>query len=141
MSRDTNHQPIVGPRHPLITDPIAEFQGPYRFLSNFWPVSIGIFNLEQNDRFDIYPSVEHAYQASKFYLQSDRDAIRSTITPGNAKRIARTMQYRTRRDWDDVKLAIMEGLLIQKFYNRGPAHDWLRKKLEDTKPRELIEGE
>lgn len=37
---------------------IKEFQGEYRWLSNFWPARVVLDGVE-------YPTVENAYQASK----------------------------------------------------------------------------
>src|SRR4051812_21328901 len=37
---------------------IAEFQGEYRFLSNFWPATVEFEGIR-------YPTAEHAYQAAK----------------------------------------------------------------------------
>src|SRR5579885_277433 len=61
--------------------PIASFHGTYRFLSNFWLSEVRL----PGDPF-LYPSVEHAYQASKTTDLDLRASIRSAPTPGDAKR-------------------------------------------------------
>jgi len=88
---------------------IYGFQGPHRFLSNFWPVPHGIV-------FDnvIYPTVEHAYQAGKTLDPRQRRAILNASTPGEAKQIGRRMEI-TQPDWEDWKLFHMEALVRSKF--------------------------
>jgi ribA/ribD-fused uncharacterized protein len=78
----------------------------YRWLSNFAPVSIAY---EGN----IYPTVEHAYQAAK--TLSDREAalIQACRTPGDAKRMGRRLTIRP--DWDQIKRSVMLELLRLKF--------------------------
>ena len=48
---------------------IGEFQGEYRFLSNFWPAPVEFEGIT-------YPSVEHAYQSAKTMDMAERrDAL------------------------------------------------------------------
>lgn len=88
---------------------IKEFQGEYRWLSNFYPCEV-LFEG------DTYPSTENAYQAAKSTNTEYRLALMS-CTPGQSKKQSRKMQVRS--DWNDVKLGIMEDLLRQKF-NQEP---------------------
>jgi ribA/ribD-fused uncharacterized protein len=105
---------------------IDHFAGAYRFLSNFYPVSVpwGYF---------FYSSVEHAYQAAKCVRDDQKEAIRLLKKPGEAKRRGRTVELR--KDWDQVKLHVMHVLLSRKFADVA-----LADKLVSTYPRELIEG-
>lgn len=106
---------------------ITSFKGRHRFLSNFWPAKVclnGVF----------YPTVEHAYQAAKFQNPSTRNRIRVASSPGQAKRIARKMPGLC-DDWEQVKIAVMKGLLLEKFSEGS-----LRRQLLATKDAELIEG-
>lgn len=105
---------------------IEEFQNEYRFLSNFWPCDIMFDGI-------LYPSVEHAYQAAKILDNRHRILIRNIKTPGKAKSLGRTLEVR--EDWEDIKVDIMHGLIVQKF-SREP----LRKQLMDTEPHELQDG-
>jgi len=105
---------------------ITEFQGEHRFLSNFWYVTV-IYDYE------IYPSVEHAYQAAKTLDMEDRDYIRHLPKPGDAKRAGKNIVLR--EDWDQVKLLVMKNLVWQKFQYPG-----LKSKLLATGDRALIEG-
>jgi ribA/ribD-fused uncharacterized protein len=104
---------------------INEFQGPYRFLSNFWPVEIVYEGL-------VYPSVENAYQAAKSVDPVIRKKFTSVNSPV-AKKLGQTIEIRP--DWNDVKLGIMEELIRKKFENKE-----LRQNLLDTKEKVLIEG-
>jgi ribA/ribD-fused uncharacterized protein len=85
---------------------ILQFQGEYRWLSNFAPAEVWLDG-------DEYPSVEHAYQAAKSTDEGYRDRVWEAIKPGDAKRIGRTAQLR--RDWERVKVPIMLDLLRQKY--------------------------
>lgn len=105
---------------------ITEFRGEYRFLSNFYPSTVYLYGVD-------YPTVEHAYQAAKCGIHSDRLYIRSASTPGEAKKRGRNIQIRS--DWDEIKLKVMDGLLRQKF-----ANDTFQRKLLDTGDQDLIEG-
>lgn len=104
---------------------IKEFQGEYRWLSNFWPVEV-VFD------FITYPSIEHAYQAAKTRNIVAREAFRN-CTAGEAKRMGRTLNIR--EDWEAVKLVVMEGLLRQKFLTPH-----FREKLLATGDCQIIEG-
>lgn len=106
---------------------IAAFNGEFRWLSNFWPVSItctdGI----------TYPSSEHAYMASKTLDMSIRREVATLKTPGDAKRFGRKIKLRA--DWEEVKRNEMLSVLRLKF--RDPS---LRIKLINTGDAQLIEG-
>ena len=79
-----------------------------------------------------YPTVENAYQAAKTVNVGDRIKI-SVMSPRDAKHYGRKVKLW--RDWEDLKLEIMKGLIKQKF-----TIPVLRKKLLATGRRELIEG-
>lgn len=85
---------------------ITEFQGEYRFLSNFWPASILYGDI-------LFPTTEHAYQAAKTIKRKERIAIAECTTPGRAKRLG--AQCELRSDWDYIKLDVMRKLLVIKF--------------------------
>jgi N-glycosidase YbiA len=108
---------------------IDTFRGEYFFLSNFCPVIWVCLDGDERG----YPSVEHAYQAAKCRRRSDRDFILEASSPGEAKRRAR--QVEIVRDWDNIKLSVMEKLLRQKF-----AKEPFRSQLLSTGDQELIEG-
>ena len=105
---------------------VTQFQGQYRFLSNFYPAEIPYQGLT-------YPSVENAYQAAKTTVASER--IPFTMCPPNvAKQLGRKLYLRD--DWDDVKLDVMEVLVLRKFQ----LHANLRTQLLLTGGMPLEEG-
>ncbi len=105
---------------------ITDFHGDHFFLSNFFPVEI-VFEG------DVYPTVEHAFQAAKTSIREQREAIRLAASPVSAKRLGRRVTLRG--DWETVKFDIMLGFLRQKFTQPD-----LRQKLLETGDLELIEG-
>ncbi len=110
-------------QHP---DAITEFTGEYRFLSNFYESCVTY-------DFVIYPTLEHAYQAAKTLNLEERQKIKECKTPGQAKRMGRTVTLRP--DWEQIKVHVMDNLLTKKF-SLYP----LKEQLLATKDKELIEG-
>lgn len=107
-------------------DMITEFQGEYRFLSNFWPAIVVLDNVQ-------YPSVEHAYMAAKTTDIILRKHIKEQPTAAMAKKLGRSLQLRP--DWEMIKLGVMESLVRQKF--QEPT---LKAKLLQTGDQEIIEN-
>lgn len=105
---------------------INSFTGEYRFLSNFWPCKILIYNTE-------FASVEHAYQAAKTMNEKEKEYIKNAPTAGEAKRRARKITLR--EDWEKIKLILMWELLRKKF-----SHPVLANLLLETEDAVLIEG-
>ncbi|TXH11787.1 MAG: NADAR family protein [Spirochaetes bacterium] len=105
---------------------IDSFEGEYSWLSNFHPVEVKLGG-------EKYPSVEHAYQAAKTNDPEERREIKllkkASLAKSKGKRV--TM----RKDWERVKLEVMENLLRQKF--EDPT---LRSQLLATGTEELVEG-
>lgn len=86
------------------------FRGQLSFLSNFTrletPMKYG--NLYFN-------TVEHFYQAVKFEKDSDmRDEISKHPSKG-LKKFVNSNKHLWRKDWDDIKLKVMEYGLRYKF--------------------------
>lgn len=88
---------------------ISKFGGAFRFLSNFYIEPDG-------------SCVEKEYQASKAISQQDRDKILGAPTPGEAKRLGRSVPIRS--DWESVKLDMMYKLVLAKFHQE-PLKTWL----------------
>lgn len=105
---------------------ITKFRGQYRFLSNFFPVTV-LF-----DGHD-YPSVEHAYQAAKTLIRAQRYRIMTLSTAGDAKLAGRKVTMRP--DWDEIKLDVMLALIRSKFWQ-----PYMKTKLLATGDNDLIEG-
>ena len=105
---------------------IAIFDNEYAFLSNFYESPFEVDGIT-------YPTVEHFFQAMKSKDVEGRKKIAAAPTPGKAKRLGRTIELR--KDWEEIKVAVMKFGLAQKF--RIPE---LREKLLATGNEELIEG-
>lgn len=135
---------------------ILDFHG--TFLSNFYVAPVTLNNAT-------YPTVEHAYQAAKFYtlywsnVQDEarneiKEALKcrgyaepivysnelfadSTMTAGNIKIIADILRKYNYvdKDWEDKRIKIMIDILLQKF----EAQEMLAK-LQETGDKELVEG-
>jgi len=104
---------------------ILEFQGEYRWLSNFWPASVALDGV-------LYASVENAYQAAKTHPTKRGPFV--SCTAGTAKRLGRCVEVRP--DWEQVKLQTMR-LLIQQKFAQGTA---LAEKLAATGECLIVEG-
>lgn len=102
------------------------FRFEFGFLSNFHEASIWV----DGERF---PSVEHAYQASKATEESTRKLIREARTPAIAKKLGYSCKLPA--DWDTKKIGIMRRLVREKFKN-----PLLRSMLLATEGANLVEG-
>lgn len=105
---------------------IDSFTGDNRFLSNFYECYVSFEGLT-------YRSVEHAYVAAKTTDPILRLGIQGIDTAGKVKQFGRTIEIR--HDWDNVKLAVMETLLREKF-----AQNYFKNLLLKTDLQELVEG-
>jgi ribA/ribD-fused uncharacterized protein len=105
---------------------INSFEGEYAFLSNFYehPISNGVIT---------FPTNEHYFQAMKTLEDDERLAIARAATPGQAKRMGRSVKLRP--DWESIKLDVMETAVRVKFTDPE-----LAAKLVATGDEELIEG-
>jgi ribA/ribD-fused uncharacterized protein len=99
----------------------------FDFLSNFHSSPIEFHCMK-------FPTVEHAFQAAKMASQADYLKVARAETPGEAKRLGRTLPMRS--DWDIIKFDIMYQLVKAKF-EQNPR---LASKLLETKKAELVEG-
>ncbi len=105
---------------------IDSFQGKYRFLSNFYACPIPYEGL-------VYPTSEHAYQAAKTTDLFERKCIQAAATPGQAKKLGRSITLRP--DWDIIKLDVMREILNIKFGTLP-----FKASLLSTDNEELVEG-
>lgn len=86
---------------------IKEFQGEYRWLSNFAPVEI-----ELDDVF--YSSVEHAYMSAKCPDKDWKDFCSNPdVTTAEVKKRSRWVLLTN--DWETKKFKVMRKCLEQKF--------------------------
>ncbi len=105
---------------------IDSFIGKYKFLSNFYWISITIDDI-------IYPTAEHAFQAAKVLNKEEKLRIATGTSAHIAKSIGRTVELR--KDWENIKDSIMKNILTIKFKNEE-----LKTKLLETEDNILIEG-
>jgi ribA/ribD-fused uncharacterized protein len=110
---------------------ITEFQGEYRFLSNFWPCYLIYQDI-------VYPTAEHAYQAAKVESLAIKTAIKNCPTPADAKDYLETYKIKPAPEWTFAKkLVVMEEILMIKFGGKDP---FLTRALLETGDADLVEG-
>ena len=106
---------------------IDSFDKEYAFLSNFYEAPVEWEGIT-------YPSNEHAFQAAKVINPVKRLEIAAAATPGQAKRMGRSVNLR--HDWEQVKYNVMLDIVLAKFHQ----HSDLAEALLDTGDADLIEG-
>lgn len=106
---------------------IKEFQGNYRWLSNFAPVKIILDNIE-------FPSIEHAYMSAK---SDDFEWKVYCANPnnkaGDVKRQSRNIKLKL--NWNEIKLEVMRECVNQKFMQEP-----YKTKLLETGSEYIQEG-
>lgn len=107
---------------------ISKFEGPYQFLSNFYPSKF--IDCVGNE----WPTVEHYYQAMKAESVIEREKIRNAPTPSIAKKMGRSVELRS--DWESVKFNVMRNALYYKFRQ----NEDLKNKLKETGKSYIVEG-
>eukprot|EP01102_Stenamoeba_stenopodia_P003172 TRINITY_DN1310_c0_g1_i4.p1 TRINITY_DN1310_c0_g1~~TRINITY_DN1310_c0_g1_i4.p1 ORF type:complete len:160 (-),score=31.73 TRINITY_DN1310_c0_g1_i4:240-719(-) len=127
----------------MSTKTIDSFRGKYQFLSNFSALN-DEYQARLNDDEEVlgaetaavtrYPTVEHAYHASKTIIREERLRIANALEPRDAKREAGLVTLRS--DWDARKLEIMEELIRAKFTSDPE----LRQRLLQTGTAKIVEG-
>lgn len=110
------------------TEPIREFRGEHRYLSNFYEVPGGIEALGMSA-----PTTEHIYQAAKTTVPQEIDTILAAASPGQAKRLGQTCTLSD--DWNERRLETMIAIQRAKYANPEMA-----RRLRLTAKREIVEG-
>jgi ribA/ribD-fused uncharacterized protein len=90
-------------------EPIKGFFGDYRWLSNFHLQYIEYEGI-------IYPSNEHAFQATKTLDTEDRKSRFVNCSCSEVKRRGRSLVIRP--DWEDIKIQVMSDINVLKFHNQ-----------------------
>ena len=101
-------------------------KGKYWFLS---PLAGFPIKMTVDDADYIFPSVEHYYQAMKFYASDKRfDVILKLKDPDEARLLTKTAEYKInrRKDFDINKFNIMEKALYAKFIQNPDAAELLK---------------
>jgi|WetSurMetagenome_2_1015567.scaffolds.fasta_scaffold1090576_1 N-glycosidase YbiA len=81
----------------------------YWEFSNFADIPVTIHGI-------YYPTTEHYFQAQKFY-KTDLDyatLIRTSSTPGVAKKLSRSREHPIDPEWDTVRIEVMRKALFAK---------------------------
>lgn len=107
-------------------DVINSFKNDYAFLSNFYPAPIQYDGL-------LYQNSEAAFQAQKCADKKDRQQF-TKMNPSEAKKAGRKVTLR--KDWEKVKVFIMEEIVREKFLQNTD----LAEMLLETKDAYLEEG-
>jgi len=102
---------------------ITSFTGDYDFLSNSYKSPVEFNGIE-------YATVDACYWAQRPKDEHSRIKF-ARLKPAKAK--AKAINAIPRDDWDDVKVNIMNNILLKKF-----GKEELKKKLLDTGNAELI---
>ena len=100
--------------------------GDYWFLSPLAPFPIKM-NVDGQDF--VFPSVEHYYQAMKFYASDPRfNTILQLKNPDDARLLTKTPEYKVNRreNFDNDKFDIMERGLRAKFAQNRDAAELLK---------------
>lgn len=118
---------------------ISSFDGPYRFLSNFYPWERGGRKLGDSITVVAYgrafPSSEHAFQAAKCASPDDYARFQEPgLSAAGAKQLGR--RVRLREDWEAVKVHVMWAIVADKFTRNGG----MRERLLATGEAPLVEG-
>jgi ribA/ribD-fused uncharacterized protein len=107
---------------------INQFQGQFRFLSNFFPVEVKWDGHK-------FPTVEHAFVFAKTIVPEEQMIVLMgrALTAGRIKRLGRSLTLRD--DWGEDRIRVMKELVRSKF--QIPT---LREKLLATGEEDLVEG-
>lgn len=82
-----------------------------------------------------WPTTEHFFQAQKFEGTPSEQEVREARSPMIAARLGRDRKRPLRRDWDQVKLAVMREAVLAKFIQ----HRELREILLATGDARIVE--
>ena len=111
-------------------------EGEYYFLS---PLSAFPIKMSVDGKLFAFPTVEHYYQAMKFYSNDSRfNVILNLDNPDAARLLTKTLEYKVNRrtDFDKQKFEIMERALRAKFVQ----HPDVAEKLKSTGDAILIKS-
>ena len=105
---------------------IKGFFGEARYLSNFYPCYVRVFDA-------VFPSTEHAYQFKKAPVGKFQPDDVITLTANEVKKWGRRITIRD--DWEKIKVDIMHTCVYAKFTQNLE----LKKKLLETGQKHLEE--
>jgi len=82
-----------------------------------------------------WPTVEHYYQGMKFENPDQREAIRNTPSPAEAKKIAENHVKAVRKDWKKIR----ETVMTRGVYIKCRTHPVAAKALLMTGDQKIVE--
>lgn len=83
----------------------------------------------------LYTTAEHAYHVQKFTDEEVKRQIRKSKSPMEAKAVAHLNRDKEVSNWDDIKVAVMEEIVMQKALQ----HQEVRDILLATGDEEIVE--
>ena len=83
-----------------------------------------------------WPSVEHYYQAMKFELPEQREAIRGAASPADAAGLAKKHRRQIRKDWKKLKSTVM----TRGVYIKCRTHPEVAEALLNTRDTQIVEN-
>lgn len=83
----------------------------------------------------LWMTSEHAYQAAKFDSQEIQEEIRNARSAHDAKKVAEMHSAEKKKEWEEIKLKVMEDILRAKLAQ----HPYVKKKLLQTGDQQLVE--
>lgn len=83
-----------------------------------------------------WPTVEHYFQAQKFFDKEYQEKIRNAAAPKIAADLGRSRKVPIREDWETVKDQIMYEAVLKKFQT----HEEIRQLLLSTADEEIVEN-
>lgn len=83
----------------------------------------------------IWMTSEHAYQASKFTDSAMKEKVRNAKSAHDAFKTARSHKDDYQRDWQDIKLVVMEKIVRAKH----DQHPYIQEKLKETGNKRIVE--
>ena len=109
-------------------DKILFYEGRYYMFSNF-----SSFAVEW--RGVVWMTSEHAYQAAKFVDVDVVERIRLARSAHEAKAISKSNEDKKLKNFDDIKVGVMEEILRAKLSQ----HPYVKESLISTGQREIVE--
>lgn len=130
MSTKTQQLPHDRVNQPLADDPIFFYPKEFYVFDNF-----SSFQVEYDGH--LWPTSEHAYQATKFKETSPEiyKRIREARSAHDAMKLASEFKEKRDPEWDKKKVDIMKAILRCKI----DQHPYVLKKLLQSGSREIIE--
>ena len=107
---------------------IPYYENSYFALHNFSAHSIDYKGF-------LYPTVEHAFHASKFDDEKIREEIKNAKSPLEAFTLGKKYKSERKVNWDEIKVSILYEIILEK----ARQHEEVRNALLSTGDEEIVE--